>query len=68
MGDATGCCCLWAGLILQAGAEVLAAAAASSQAEVGRSLWGTGDTGLIDRNFVRLVGAVTQLISAEADT
>lgn len=51
----------------EAGAEVLAAAAASSQAEVGQTLWGTGGTGLIDRKFVGLVRVVTQLISADAN-
>lgn len=48
-------------------AEVLAAAAASLQAEAGRSPQGIGGTGLIDRKFVGLVGVVKRLISADAD-
>lgn len=51
----------------RAGAEVLAAAAASLQAKAGWSPWGIGGTGLIDRKFLDLVGLVKQLISTDAD-
>lgn len=51
----------------KAGAEVLAAAAASLQAKAGWSPWGIGGTGLIDRKFTDLVGAVKRLISTDAD-
>lgn len=51
----------------EARAEVLAATAASPQAEAGQSSWGIGGTGLIDRKFVGLAWVVKGPISADAD-